>query len=174
LRLALISIRCKLALLPALLASPLAHADAPLEYFLHSAGPAATPTMHLGWGLTAMCVAVVAIIAALLAGALVRRRPAATPRALGKEEGGMGWIYIGVGVSTLALLVSLFYTLVTLQAVAQPSPAPGLSITVTAYDWWWKIDYGDDSDPAHHVVTANEIHIPVGRCQLDGHRLSFP
>nr|WP_238554615.1 cytochrome c oxidase subunit II [Paraburkholderia hospita] len=117
--------------------------------------------MHLGWGLTAMCVAVVAIIAVLLAGALVRRRPAAAPRALGKEGGGMGWIYIGVGVSTLALLASLFYTLVTLQAVAQPSAVPGLSITVTAYDWWWKIDYGDDSDPAHHFVTANEIHIPV-------------
>nr|WP_240975410.1 cytochrome c oxidase subunit II [Paraburkholderia aromaticivorans] len=118
--------------------------------------------MHLGWGLTALCVAVVAIIAVLLVAALVRRRPAAPPRALGKEEGGMGWIYIGVGVSTLALLVSLFYTLVTLQAVAQPSLSPGLSITVTAYDWWWKIDYGDDSDPAGHFVTANEIHIPVG------------
>lgn len=160
--LALIPGRCKVALLAALLAPSLAHADAPLEYFLHSAGPAATPTMHLGWGLTAMCVAVVAIIAVLLAGALVRRRPAATPRALGKEEGGLGWIYIGVGVSTLALLVSLFYTLVTLQAVAQPSPAPGLSITVTAYDWWWKISYADAADSAQRIVTANEIHIPVG------------
>ncbi|MFM0756017.1 MULTISPECIES: cytochrome c oxidase subunit II [Paraburkholderia] len=161
-RLALIPRGCRLSLLAVPFVSPLAHADAPLGYLRHSAGPAATPTMHLGWGLTAMCVAVVAIIAALLACALVRRRPAAEPRALGKEEGGMGWIYIGVGVSTLALLVSLFYTLVTLQAVAQPLTAPGMTITVTAYDWWWKIDYGDDSDPAHHVVTANEIHIPVG------------
>lgn len=161
-RLALIPNRCRLALSIALFPPPLAHADAPLDYFLHAAGPAAGPTMHLGWGLTAMCVAVVAIIAILLAGALMRRRPETAPRALGREGSGMGWIYIGVGVSTLALLVSLFYTLVTLQAVAQPSPAPDLSITVTAYDWWWKVDYGDASDPAHHVVTANEIHIPVG------------
>ncbi|GJH05654.1 cytochrome c oxidase subunit II [Paraburkholderia terrae] len=161
-RLALITKGGKLAPLSVPFVSPLAHADAPLEYFLHAAGPAATPTMHLGLGLTTMCVAVVAIIAVLLAGALVRRRPVAAPRALGKEEGGMGWIYIGVGVSTLALLASLFYTLVTLQAIAQPSLAPGLRITVTAYNWWWKIDYGDDPDPAHHLVTANEIHIPVG------------
>jgi cytochrome c oxidase subunit 2 len=161
-RLALIPNERRLALSIALFAPSLAHADAPLDYFLHAAGPAAGPTMHLGWGLTAMCVAVVAIIAILLAGALMRRRPETAPRALGKEGGGMGWIYIGVGVSTLALLVSLFYTLVTLQAIAQPSPAPGLSITVTAYDWWWKVDYGDAADPAHHVVTANEIHIPVG------------
>ncbi len=109
-----------------------------------------------------MCVAVVVIIAVLLAGALMRRRPEAAPRALGKEAGGMRWVYVGVGVSTVALLVSLFYTLVTLEAVAQPSLTPGLSITVTAYDWWWKIDYGDDSDATHHFVTANEIHIPVG------------
>ncbi|MEC5409930.1 cytochrome c oxidase subunit II [Paraburkholderia sp. MPAMCS5] len=150
------------ALLVPLLAPTPAHADAPLDYFLHAAGPAASPTMRLGWGVTAMCVAVVAIIAVLLLGALMRRRPAAPLRELDREAGGMGWIYIGVGVSTLVLLVSLFYTLVTLQAVSQPSPAPALTITVTAYDWWWKIDYADDADPARRFVTANEIHIPVG------------
>jgi cytochrome c oxidase subunit II len=159
---ALIACVRKLVLLAVLLAPPVAHADAPLDYFLHAAGPAASPTMRLGWGMTAMCVAVIAIIAVLLLGALMRRRPAAAPRALGREAGGMGWIYIGVGVSTLALLVSLFYTLVTLQVVAQPSPAPALTVTVTAYDWWWKIEYADDRDPARRFVTANEIHIPVG------------
>jgi cytochrome c oxidase subunit II len=152
----------KLSSLAALLAPLVAHADAPLDYFLHAAGPAASPIMRLGWGMTAMCVAVIAIIAVLLLGALMRRRPAAPPHALGREAGGMGWIYIGVGVSTLALLVSLFYTLVTLQAVAQPSPAPALTVTVTAYDWWWKIEYVDGPDPSRRFVTANEIHIPVG------------
>jgi hypothetical protein len=141
--------------------APQEHADAPFEYFMHAAGPAATPTMRLGWGLTALCVAVVILIGILLAVALARRRPMAAPEALGKEEGGMAWIYIGAGVSTLALLVALFYTLVTLQAVAQPSSVPAMTITVTAYDWWWKIDY-DDSAATRHVVTANEIPIPVG------------
>lgn len=145
-----------------MLASPLAHANAPLDYFLHAAGPAATPTMHLGWGLAAMCVAVVIIIALLLTVAIVRRRPEAASGAIGKEEGGMRWLSIGVGVSTVALLVSLVYTLVTLQAVAQPSLTPGLNITVTAYDWWWKVEYADDSDADNRFVTANEIHIPVG------------
>lgn len=161
-RLALVPGRSKLAFLTVPFVSRPAHADAPLEYFLHSGGPAATPTMHLGWGLTALCVAVVVIIAVLLAAALAHRRPPATTDALGKEERGLGWVYIGVGLSTLALLASLVYTLVTLQAVAQPSAAPAMTITVTGYDWWWKIDYGDTADPSHHFVTANEIHIPVG------------
>ena len=37
-----------------------------------------------------------------------------------------------------------------------------LTITVTAYDWWWKVAYQDAADPALNFVTANEIHIPVG------------
>lgn len=137
-------------------------AMAPLEYFLHTAGPAASPTMYLGWGVTGLCIAVIIIIALLLIGALRRRRPGTDPRALGREQGGMAWIYIGAGISTVALLVTLFYTLVTLQAVAHPPSEPVLTITVTAYDWWWKIDYADDSESARHFSTANEIHIPTG------------
>ena len=133
-----------------------------MGYFWQAAGPAAAPTMRLGWGLTALCVAVVLIICALLAGALLRRRPPADARALGREPGGMAFVYIGVGISTAALLVALAYTLATLEAVAQPSPAPSLTIKVTAHDWWWEIAYEDPDDPDRHFITANEIHIPTG------------
>lgn len=137
-------------------------AEAPLGYFLRAAGPAAKPTLHLGWAVTALCISVIIIIALLLLGALARRRPLADPDALGKEEGGLGWIYIGTGISTVALFVTLFYTLATLKTVSEPSAAPALTITVTAYDWWWKIDYADDADASRHFATANEIHIPTG------------
>ena len=56
----------------------------------------------------------------------------------------------------------LVYALMTLESVARPNDAPSLTITVTAYDWWWKISYADAADPAQRFVTANEIHIPVG------------
>jgi cytochrome c oxidase subunit 2 len=35
-----------------------------------------------------------------------------------------------------------------------------LTITVTAYDWWWKSDYGEGSPQGFSA--ANEIHVPVG------------
>lgn len=78
------------------------------------------------------------------------------------EAGGMRWIYIGTGVSSAVLLALLVYILVTLESVASPATHPQLTITVTAYDWWWKIDYADDPNPARNFATANEIHIPVG------------
>lgn len=152
----------KLPFLSAICLPGMACAEAPLEYFLHTAGPAATPTMYLGWAITALCISVIIIIACLLIVALARRRPHADPHALGKERGGVTWVYIGTAISTVALLITLFYTLVTLYAVASPSSVPGLTITVTAYDWWWKVDYADDAQASRHFSTANEIHIPIG------------
>ncbi|MFT4067032.1 cytochrome c oxidase subunit II [Paraburkholderia sp.] len=150
-------------LLPALSVNS-AHASpaAPLNYFLHAAGPAAGPTMRLGWVLTAVATLVTLIIAVLLVGAMVRKRPGAAPDSLNAEPGGMRWIYIGTGVSSIALLAILVYVLVTLESVASPATYPQLTITVTAYDWWWKADYTDDPNPARNFSTANEIHIPVG------------
>jgi cytochrome c oxidase subunit II len=58
----------------------------------------------------------------------------------------------------VALFAALAYMLVTLESVASPHRPTSLTIAVTAYDWWWKVDYA--GTPA--VTTANEIHIPVG------------
>jgi cytochrome c oxidase subunit 2 len=134
---------------------------APLNYFLHSYGPASRPTMVLGWVFAAVAVAVFTIIALLLAGALFRKRPIEDPHAIGPENQGMAWIYIGTGVSSCILLALVIYVLITLNMIAKPARAPELMLTVTGYDWWWKVEYEDD-DPARRFATANEIHIPVG------------
>ncbi|MFA5919679.1 MAG: cytochrome c oxidase subunit II [Methylococcaceae bacterium] len=134
---------------------------APLNYFLHSYGPASTPTMYLGWVFVALLAAIFVIIALLLAGAIFHKRPAEDPRPIGREDEGMPWIYIGTGISTCILFALAIYTLVTLNVIAKPTDAPALTLTVTGYDWWWKVEYEDD-DPTRRFVTANEIHIPVG------------
>lgn len=133
---------------------------APLNYFLHSYGPASTPTMYLGWAFVVLMAAIFVIISLLLARALFRKRTVEDPRSIGREDEGMSWIYIGTGVSTCILFVLAIYSLVTLNVIAKPTHAPALTLTVTGYDWWWKIEYEDD-DPARRFVTANEMHIPV-------------
>jgi cytochrome c oxidase subunit 2 len=135
---------------------------APLDYFLHAAGPAAIPTQRLGWALTALCAGVTLLVAALLAFALLHRRAAAQPGSLVSGRGGLRWVYAGTGISCVLLLGALIYTLFTLYTVAAPRREPALTITVTAYDWWWRIDYADSPDPARNFATANEIHIPTG------------
>jgi cytochrome c oxidase subunit 2 len=37
-----------------------------------------------------------------------------------------------------------------------------MTIEITGNQWWWQVRY-DSSDPQRILVTANEIHIPVGR-----------
>lgn len=135
--------------------------QAPLNYFLHSYGPASTPAMILGWVMAAVVVVVFLVIALLLAMALFRRRAVENPRAIGPENQGMAWIYIGTGVSTCILLALVVYVLITLNTISKPTRPPTLTLTVTGYDWWWKVEY-EESDPARGFVTANEIHIPVG------------
>ena len=138
---------------------------APLQYLLHAAGPASAPAYRLGWALIALVTAVMVIIAILLVGALVRHRPplpAAGEQKLPADGGGLHWIMIGTGISTVALFAALVYAMTTLESVASPPREPPLTIDVTSYDWWWKIDYPDALDPSREFVTANEIHIPIG------------
>ena len=134
----------------------------PLNYFLYSYGPAATPVMHLGWLMTALLSAITLIVILLLVIAIVRKRSSADSGMIGAESGGLRWIYIGTGISTFILAGLTVYFLAVLNAVAKPTEAPALTLTVTGYDWWWSIEY-EHADPAKRFVTANEIHIPVGR-----------
>ena len=128
----------------------------PLGYILHAAGPAANPVRYLGWALTAVCLIVCVVIAAMLAIALWRHRGHVSPAAL-SSGGGLRFIYVGTGISIVALIGIAIGMLWVLAVVAAPSTPPPLAITVTAYDWWWKVDYGEGQG----FTTANEIHIPV-------------
>jgi cytochrome c oxidase subunit 2 len=137
-------------------------AQAPLNYFLHSAGPATAPVLVLGWVFTAICGAVCAIIAVLLFCALRRaaRRRGGDDIVTG-DGGGVRWITIGTMLSTAVLSGMVVYTMIVMNRVATPPRVPALTIAVTGHDWWWQVVY-EDSGTAQRVETANEIHIPVG------------
>lgn len=131
----------------------------PLAYFLHSFSPAAHETLVLDWVFAGICLAVCILVAGLLLIAVLRRRAPGPGLVTGGN--GLRWVAIGTGASTAILLGMTIYALLVLEHVATPPRQPDLAITVTGYDWWWRIMY-DDPDPAKRFETANEIHIPVG------------
>jgi len=144
----------------------LAYADTPMSY-LRTYGPAADPVTRLGWGLGAISLVVTLIIAVLLLVALLRPRAQATYDERGRlgvrrDEGGLSWIFVGVGVSTVVLLIATAWTLVTLSAVAAPTSPGALTLRITGNQWWWAVSYRE-AEPALSFNTANEIHIPVGQ-----------
>jgi len=113
--------------------------------------------MLLGWIFTGIALATCAIVAVLLLIAMRRRR--AGGDALVREgSSGLKWVGIGAGVSTAILLGMTVYALIVLDQVGNRPAGDAIEVTVTAYDWWWKVDYPG----ANGFTTANEMHIPVG------------
>lgn len=134
--------------------------------YLTTNGPAADPVTRLGSGLIALSLAVIAIILGLLLWAMYRSRPAPPTGAeghgsIGRGGSGLPFIYIGAGVSTVVLFAFTIWSLTALATVANPPRAPGLTIQVTAHQFWWEVRYLG-ADGRSGFLTANEIHIPVG------------
>jgi cytochrome c oxidase subunit 2 len=133
--------------------------------YLRTFGPAGDPATVLGHGLGWVSLLVMLIIAVLLLAAIYRRRdrPASTRElTVSRDEGGLSWIYIGVGVSTVVLIACAVWTMFTVAAVAMPARAADLTLQVVASQWWWNVRYKNE-DASQVFEAPNEIHIPVGR-----------
>ena len=92
----------------------------PLDY-LHGAGSRADFVVPLTWGVLLISIAVIIIISALVVGAIWRRpaikRLAGEKIPLEPDFGAMNWIWIGVSLSTIVLLVSVVWTMAVLAQV---------------------------------------------------------
>ncbi len=134
---------------------------APLGY-LTSNGARADATVPLTWFLVLLSSAVCLVIAYMLWRAVRRGRAveAGLP-AVARGVGGVRLIFIGLGISSLFLLVALGWTMIALGHVAPMPRRPEITIDVTAHQWWWQADYGG-AVPSERFTTANEIHVPVG------------
>jgi cytochrome c oxidase subunit II len=145
--------------------APLLGAAEPSMSYLRTFGPAGDPETQLGWGLGIVSIIVMVVITVLVLASIAKRRaPVSSPRELtvDRDEGGLSWIYIGVGISGVVLIACAIWTMLTVSAVAMPRGAADLSLRVNAAQWWWDVRY-QNSDPSQVFDVANEIHIPVGR-----------
>jgi cytochrome c oxidase subunit 2 len=69
------------------------------------------------------------------------------------------WWVLGGGLAMpVVVLAGVFvYTLTTMHAY-RPAPPGAPEILVIGHQWWWEVRYPNDT-----VITANELHLPVGR-----------
>src|SRR5207247_1920857 len=56
------------------------------------------------------------------------------------------------------LTVLWVWSLHDMAALSQPSAPSQLTVDVIGHQWWWEVRY-----PQQGIVTANDIHIPVGQ-----------
>ncbi|HEY5048459.1 MAG TPA: cytochrome c oxidase subunit II [Rhizomicrobium sp.] len=145
--------------------SPEGALSSPMSY-LRTLGPRADPATVLLWGMIALSLAVVAIIAvAVAAGIVARRRPGSVDSFADlpaqRGTGGLAWFWVGMPLTVIALVGILVWTVAVLATIDSPKARPRLTLEVTGRQWWWQVRYLSDN-PAEIFVTANEIHIPTG------------
>jgi cytochrome c oxidase subunit II len=134
--------------------------------------PAGTQAGHIAglwWLMFWVCAGILALVTITLLIALFRSRAesesAAAPHLplnRASERRTARAVAVCVAVTTAILLVFLAASVVIGHRMAVLASDNAVTIKLTGYRWWWKVEYSDPS-PANHVVTANEIHIPVGR-----------
>jgi cytochrome c oxidase subunit 2 len=76
------------------------------------------------------------------------------PQVYGNRRVEVGWTLIPAAILAAAMLLTVF----VMNLVNNPAQAAGPTVNMSAigHQWWWEFKY-----PQAHVVTANEIHIPV-------------
>jgi cytochrome c oxidase subunit 2 len=102
-----------------------------------------------------VCCAIFLVVVALVAFCVVRFRGRAG-REASRTEGNRR-LEIGWTLGPAAILIWLLVATARAMAVADPPADRPPDLTVVAHQWWWEARY------ASGTITANEIHLPVGR-----------
>ncbi|WP_456599520.1 cytochrome c oxidase subunit II [Blastococcus sp. SYSU DS0616] len=123
---------------------------------LDPVGPEAAQIAGLTWfmivlgGLLWLATVVFLVLA-------LRHRARREPRAA--NRGAKAFIAVwGVVVPIVVLPAVFAYSLVVGVDISRPAPPEALTVEVVGHQFWWEVRYPDAD-----VVTANEIHVPVGR-----------
>ena len=131
---------------------------------LDPAGPAAKSLSDLSWFVFILFTAVAVVMCSLIAWVATRRRGTFDEHEPVDAGGGQLWILIGGFAIPFVILAAVF--ILGLRAVTRFPLHDGYvmdpEIRLIGHQWWWEARYVG-GPPNNQFVTANEIHIPVGR-----------
>jgi cytochrome c oxidase subunit 2 len=141
--------------------------------YLDATGKAGHEEAVLGAWLTGVACAVVLLVCLAIVGGIGRAHRdtsdgaddatrASNTASRHEIRSGLNWIYVGVAVTVVILLVTFGGTMVTLKAASTPPLVPRLTLDITGHQWWWEVRYSDPQRPELAFTTANEVHLPVG------------
>jgi cytochrome c oxidase subunit II len=126
---------------------------------VHPASHAAQEISHLWWVMMIASWVGFAIVVLLLTLGWWRRNRPDLPFG-GGDRAATAWI-VGLGVGVPIVILSALFVwadVFVINSTAAPKAgSTKLTVEVVGHDWWWEVRY-----PGTNVVTANEIHIPVG------------
>jgi cytochrome c oxidase subunit II len=133
---------------------------------LETHGSQADDLKHLILLFTAVCAVIWLLVIAALVLAVARRRTgegvAPELRPDRDRQRRMTRIVAVCVAATVLVLVGLTTASFFATRSYYAEAGEALTVRVTGFQWWWEVTY-PDAVPGRSVVTANEIHIPVGQ-----------
>lgn len=110
--------------------------------------------------ITWVAAGIAVLVFVVLGLALFRyRERAATPGLPAQVRGHTGLELAWTIAPAFVLLIIAIPTIqVVFRTQSSATPPGALEVTVRAWQWWWEFRY-----PSLDVVTANELHLPLGR-----------
>lgn len=127
--------------------------------FLDPQGPAATWESGLFWFILVVATVVFVAVTGVLMVSIVRFRARPGLPAPRQLHGNTTIEIIWTIVPSVILFAVLVGTIYTLFSIGQPANANAMNVRVIGHQWWWEFQYLDNGN----FVTADEMHIPVGR-----------
>lgn len=124
---------------------------------LDPSGVRAERVADLWWLMLWLGTAVFIVVMAFLAYAVFRSWRRSVVDGEPTDRHANPFLVGAMAVTVLIVLVVLGSSLWTSRLLAEPDEPPTLTVEVSGNLWWWEIRY-----PEANVITANEIHIPVG------------
>ncbi len=135
-----------------------------------AAGGPASSIETLWWVFFWLLLAIFVIVMAFVGGSLTRRHRGIKQEPLesthtpspATEKRLTSIVASASAVTLLILLVLIVVSVSVGKATVGPGNKSDMTIEITGNQWWWQVRYLND-DPSRVFVTANELHIPVGR-----------
>jgi cytochrome c oxidase subunit 2 len=133
---------------------------------LNPAGDQADAISRLWWIFCVVMSVIYALVLLFAVMAISRRHQEVAAPVLHPDPKKERRLSIAVGSLVTLTIAILFYFMVSdfaagrdLLALSDPNP---LRILIKGHQWWWEVHY-ENEVASNMVVTANEIHLPVGK-----------
>jgi cytochrome c oxidase subunit II len=124
---------------------------------LDTAGPGAAAIAGLWWWLFWMTIVPATAVIGFLLFAVSRRRRATEVSDVPASRDLALILWIGAAMPLAVILVLMVQSFRTGQLTNEPPQAPSVRVEIVGHKFWWEVRYPDLG-----IVTANEIHLPVG------------
>jgi cytochrome c oxidase subunit 2 len=127
-------------------------------FTLSPASPQAAAISQLFVGTLIFLAAILILVSVLIIFAVIRYRDRPGAPEATQSFGSRKLEIIWTAVPILCLVVLTVCVAWTMHVSDPPDPEEAPDLRIVGHQWWWEIDYLKSG-----AVTANEIHIPVGR-----------